>query len=40
LKDYPGFLRILWKYFARHPLDFIRPRKRLAVADEKRKKEA
>ncbi|HEY8894766.1 MAG TPA: site-specific recombinase [Niastella sp.] len=28
LKDYPGFLRILWKYFRRNPLDFIRPRKR------------
>ena len=28
LKDYPGFLRILWKYFRSHPLDFIRPRKR------------
>ena len=40
LKDYPGFLRILWKYFSRHPLDFIRPRKRFAVADEKAKKEA
>ncbi len=29
LKDYPGFVRILWKYFYRHPLDFVRPRKRL-----------
>jgi site-specific recombinase len=28
LKDYPGFLRILWKYFRSNPLDFIRPRKR------------
>lgn len=28
LKDYPGFLRILWKYFRHNPLDFIRPRKR------------
>ena len=28
LKDYPGFLKILWKYFRSHPLDFIRPRKR------------
>jgi site-specific recombinase len=27
LKDYPGFLRILWKYFRSRPLDFIRPRK-------------
>lgn len=27
LKDYPGFLRILWKYFRSHPFDFIRPRK-------------
>lgn len=28
LKDYPGFLRILCKYFYHNPLDFIRPRKR------------
>lgn len=28
LKDYPGFLKILWKYLRSHPLDFIRPRKR------------
>ena len=25
LRDYPGFLKILWKYFRTHPLDFIRP---------------
>ncbi len=29
LRDYPEFIQILWKYFRRHPLDFIRPRKRL-----------
>jgi site-specific recombinase len=29
LRDYPGFLRILWKYFRRRPLDFIRPAKRI-----------
>jgi site-specific recombinase len=34
LKDYPGFLRILWKYFRRHPLDFIRPRKRRSEMDK------
>lgn len=31
LRDYPGFLQILWKYFRTHPLDFIRPRKRTGV---------
>jgi len=25
LRDFPGFLKILWKYFRTHPLDFIRP---------------
>jgi site-specific recombinase len=35
LKDYPGFLRILWKYFRSHPLDFIRPRKRQSEPDKK-----
>lgn len=29
LRNYPEFLRILWRYFWRNPLDFIRPRKRL-----------
>jgi site-specific recombinase len=29
LRDYPDFIRILWKYFRSHPLDFIRPRKRI-----------
>lgn len=29
LRDYPGFLSILWKYFRSHPLDFFRPRRRL-----------
>lgn len=27
LKDYPEFIRILWRYFKKYPLDFIRPRK-------------
>ncbi|HEX6428425.1 MAG TPA: site-specific recombinase [Niastella sp.] len=35
LKDYPGFLRILWKYFRSHPLDFIRPRKRSSAKGKK-----
>lgn len=34
LKDYPGFLKILWKYFRSHPLDFIRPRKRRSDAEK------
>lgn len=29
LREYPEFIRILWKYFRSNPLDFIRPRKRL-----------
>lgn len=29
LRDYPEFLGILWRYFRSHPLDFIRPRRRL-----------
>jgi site-specific recombinase len=29
LRDYPEFISILWKYFRTHPLDFIRPRKRI-----------
>ncbi|WP_207512679.1 site-specific recombinase [Longitalea luteola] len=33
LKDYPGFLKILWKYFRSHPLDFIRPRKRRSAKE-------
>jgi site-specific recombinase len=31
LRDYPGFLKILWKYFRTHPLDFIRPKKNLKI---------
>ncbi|MBS1597628.1 MAG: site-specific recombinase [Bacteroidetes bacterium] len=27
LKDYPEFVGILWRYFKKRPLDFIRPRK-------------
>ncbi|MBO9201645.1 MULTISPECIES: site-specific recombinase [Niastella] len=34
LKDYPGFLKILWKYFRSHPLDFIRPRKRRSETEK------
>ncbi|HEX9513623.1 MAG TPA: hypothetical protein VF939_24195 [Puia sp.] len=30
LRDYPEFLGILWRYFRNSPLDFIRPRRRLA----------
>jgi site-specific recombinase len=29
LRDYPEFLGILWRYFRKKPLDFIRPRKQL-----------
>lgn len=27
LKDYPEFIGILWRYFKKYPLDFVRPRK-------------
>ena len=27
LRDYPEFLGILWRYFWKRPLDFIRPRR-------------
>lgn len=30
LREYPGFLGILWRYFRSNPLDFIRPRRRPA----------
>lgn len=30
LRDYPEFLSILWKFFRSQPLDFFRPRRRLA----------
>ena len=33
LKDYPEFLGILWRYFRNSPLDFIRPRRRLAIPE-------
>lgn len=29
-KDYPEFLGILWRYFKSHPMDFIRPRRRIS----------
>lgn len=35
LRDYPEFMSILWKYFRSHPLDFIRPRKRLGEKEKK-----
>jgi site-specific recombinase len=35
LRDYPEFLGILWKYFRSHPLDFIRPRKRIRPREAK-----
>ena len=28
VREYPGFLGILWRYFRNNPLDFIRPRRR------------
>lgn len=31
LKDYPEFIGILWRYFKKKPLDFIRPRKQHAM---------
>jgi site-specific recombinase len=34
LKEYPGFLKILWKYFRSNPLDFIRPRKRRSETEK------
>jgi site-specific recombinase len=33
LKEYPEFLGILWRYFCRRPLDFIRPRKQLVETE-------
>ncbi len=33
LKAYPEFLGILWRYFKKNPLDFIRARKRLSEAE-------
>jgi len=33
LREFPEFLRILWKHFKGNPLDFIRPRRRLLSAD-------
>lgn len=35
LRDYPEFLSILWKFLRSHPLDFIRPRKRIREEVEK-----
>lgn len=32
LKDYPEFMRILWRYFKKYPFDFIRPRKNSGAA--------
>jgi site-specific recombinase len=33
LKEYPEFLGILWRYFRSNPLDFVRPRRRLAEGE-------
>jgi site-specific recombinase len=33
VREYPGFLGILWRYFRSNPLDFIRPRRRLEQAE-------
>jgi len=33
LGKYPALLGILWRYFRSHPLDFIRPRKRLVEGE-------
>jgi len=33
LREFPEFLRILWKHFKGNPLDFIRPRRRLLTGD-------
>jgi site-specific recombinase len=31
IREYPGFLGILWRYFRSNPLDFVRPRRRVAA---------
>jgi site-specific recombinase len=33
LRDYPEFIKILWRYWKKYPLDFIRPRKQLSQAE-------
>ena len=33
VREYPGFLGILWRYFRSNPLDFIRPRRRSGTVD-------
>ncbi len=33
LRDYPEFIKILWRYWKKYPLDFVRPRKQLSQAD-------
>lgn len=33
LRNYPEFIKILWRYFRHNPLDFIRPRKRLLTEE-------
>ena len=30
LKDFPEFFGIFWRYFKSHPMDFVRPRKRIS----------
>ncbi|GGA86176.1 site-specific recombinase [Puia dinghuensis] len=34
LREYPEFLGILWRYFKKYPLDFIRPRRRSGKKEE------
>ncbi|MBC7850990.1 MAG: hypothetical protein H7Y31_14710 [Chitinophagaceae bacterium] len=33
LRDYPEFMKILWRYFKTNPMDFVRPRKRLLTEE-------
>lgn len=33
MRNYPEFIRILWRFFLRNPMDFVRPRKRLLSED-------
>ncbi|BAV06325.1 site-specific recombinase [Filimonas lacunae] len=33
LRDYPEFIRILWRYFKKYPFDFIRPRKNGGITE-------
>ena len=35
IREYPGFLGILWRYFRSNPLDFIRPRRRPEAGEQR-----